>query len=244
MRLIWIIFRRELSSYFATPLAYVFLVIFLLLCGISTFYLGGWYERNQADLQPFFDYHPLLYLVLIPAVSMRLWAEERKTGTLELLLTLPVPLPAAVLGKFLAAWSFIALALILTCPLWITVNWLGDPDNGVILAAYLGSLLMAGSYLAIGECLSAATRNQVIAFILTVVVCLLFIAAGSPIVLDLFQRWAPGWLVDGVASLSFLTHFQDISRGVLNLRDVLFFLILICGWLWAASVVIENKKAG
>ncbi len=244
MHLTWIICRRELASYFATPLAYVFLVIFLLLGGISTFYLGGWYERNQADLQPFFDYHPLLYLVLIPAVSMRLWAEERRSGTLELLLTLPISLRTAVLGKFLAAWGFIALALTLTFPLWITVNWLGNPDNGAILAAYLGSLLMAGSYLAIGECLSAATQNQVVAFVLTLVTCLLFIAAGSPIVLDPFQRWAPGWWVDGIASLSFLTHFRDISRGVLNGRDILFFLILICGWLWACSVVIENKKSG
>jgi len=244
MRQTWILFRRELACYFTTPLAYVFLVIFLLLSGVFTFYLGGWFERGQADLEPFFNYHPLLYLVLIPAVSMRLWAEERKTGTIELLLTLPVTLRAAVVGKFLAAWGFVALALGLTFPLWITVNWLGEPDNGVILAAYLGSLLMAGSYLAIGECLSAATQNQVIAFILTVVVCLLFVAAGSPVVLDAFYRWAPGWLVDGVASLSFLTHFRDISRGVLKMRDIIFFLLVSCGWLWACTVVIENKKAG
>ena len=244
MRMTCIICRRELGSYFATPLAYVFLVIFLILTGVFTFYLGGWYERGQADLQPFFTYHPLLYLFLIPAVSMRLWSEERKAGTIELLLTLPVTLRAAVLGKFLAAWGFVALALILTFPLWITANWLGDPDNGVILAAYLGSLLMAGSYLAIGECLSAATDNQVIAFILTAVVCFLFVAAGSPLVLDAFYHWAPGWLVDAVASLSFLTHFRDISRGVLNARDILFFMLVSCGWLWACAAVIEYKKEG
>ncbi len=244
MRMTWIICRRELAAYFATPLAYVFLVIFLMLSGLFTFYLGGWYERGQADLQPFFNYHPLLYLFLIPAVSMRLWAEEHKTGTVELLLTLPVTLRAAVLGKFLAAWGFVALALVLTLPLWLTANWLGDPDNGVILAAYLGSLLMAGSYLAIGECLSAATQNQVIAFILTGLVCFLFVAAGSPLVLDAFYRWTPSWLVDGIASLSFLTHFRDISRGVLSVRDILFFPVVSCGWLWACAAVIEKKKAG
>ncbi|MBN2699822.1 MAG: heme exporter protein CcmB [Methylothermaceae bacterium] len=240
----WIICRRELAGYFATPLAYVFLLIFLVLSGVFTFYLGGFYERNQADLRPFFDYHPWLYLFLIPAVSMRLWAEERKTGTLELLLTLPIALRDAVLGKFLAAWLFSGLALILTGPLWITVNWLGSPDNGVILAAYLGSWLMAGSYLAIGECLSAATANQVIAFILTAVVCFAFLAAGFPVVLDVFYSWAPPWLVDGVASMSFLTHFQAIGKGVLDLRDLLFFLIMIGGWLTASGIVIDLKKAG
>ncbi|HEB77030.1 MAG TPA: ABC transporter permease [Methylothermaceae bacterium] len=239
----WIICRRELAGYFATPLAYVFLVMFLILSGVFTFYLGGFYERGQADLQPFFDYHPWLYLFLIPAVSMRLWAEERRSGTIELLLTLPVRLRDAVLGKFLAAWGFTALALALTFPLWLTVNWLGDPDNGVILAAYLGSWLMAGAYLAIGECLSAATVNQVIAFILTVVVCFAFTAAGSPVVLDAFYRWAPGWLVDSVAALSFLTHFHAISRGVLDLKDVLFFVIMIAAWLTACALVIEQKKA-
>ncbi|HHJ39108.1 MAG: ABC transporter permease [Methylothermaceae bacteria B42] len=240
----WIICQRELASYFSTPLAYVFLVIFLIMSGVFTFYLGGFYERNQADLRPFFDYHPWLYLFLIPAVAMRLWAEERKTGTIELLLTLPLTLRDAVLGKFLAAWLFVGLALVLTFPLWITVNWLGNPDNGVILAAYLGSWLMAGAYLAIGECLSAATSNQVIAFILTVVVCFVFVAAGFPLVLEAFYHWAPTWLVDGIASLSFLTHFHTISKGVLDLRDILFFLIMISGWLSACALVIEMKKAG
>ena len=243
MNQVAVIFRRELGSYFATPLAYVFIVMFLILTGVFTFYLGGFYERRQADLMPFFMFHPWLYLFLIPAVSMRMWAEERKTGTLELLLTLPVSLKTAVLGKFLAAWMFTGVALILTCPIWITVNYLGDPDNGVILAGYAGSWLMAGGFLAIGSCLSAATSNQVIAFIITVVVCFLFVAAGFPLVLEAFQGWAPTTVVDAIAGLSFLTHFEAVSRGVLDLRDLLYFLIMIGGWLFATAVVIDMKKA-
>ncbi len=190
MAVIRSIARRELRSYFATPLAYVFIVIFLVLTGLFTFYLGGFYERGQADLAPFFNFHPWLYLFLVPAIAMRLWAEERKSGSIELLLTLPVTLWQAVLGKFLAAWLFIAVALALTFPIWITVNYLGDPDNGVIVAGYIGSLLMAGGFLAIGSCISAATRNQVVAFILTVVICFLFMLAGFPLVLDLFSGLA------------------------------------------------------
>ncbi|MCK7594930.1 ABC transporter permease subunit [Pseudomarimonas salicorniae] len=237
------IFRRELRAYFATPLAYVFIVIFLTLAGALTFYLGGLYERGQADLQPFFNFHPWLYLFLIPAVSMRLWSEERKSGTIELLLTLPVTMWQAVLGKFLAAWAFIALALVLTFPVWITVNYLGDPDNGVILASYLGSLLMAGAFLAIGACLSAASRNQVIAFILTVVVCFLMLLAGFPLVLDAIGAIFPQLVVDAVAQLSFLTHFAAIAKGVVDLRDVVFFLLTIGFWLYACAVVIDLKKA-
>jgi len=213
--------KRELAAYFDSPVAYVFIVIFLLLSSAFTFYLGGFYERGQADLQPFFTFHPWLYLFLMPALSMRLWAEERKSGTIELLLTLPITLWQAVLGKFLAAWCFAAIALALTFPLWLTVNYLGDPDNGVIVAAYLGSLLMAGGFLAIGACLSAATRSQVIAFILTVVVCLAFLLSGFPLVLDVFSAWAPQSLVDAIAALSFLSHFEAISKGVLDLRDLL-----------------------
>ena len=185
------IFKRELKSYFATPVAYVFIVIFLVMAGLFTFYLGGFYERGQADLQPFFSFHPWLYLFLVPAVSMRLWSEERKSGTIELLLTLPVTMWQAVLGKFLAAWAFIAIALALTFPIWITVNYLGAPDNGVIVASYLGSLLMAGAFLAIGACLSAATRNQVVSFILTVVVCFFLLLAGFPMVLDFVRSFLP-----------------------------------------------------
>ncbi len=237
------IFRREMRSYFATPLAYVFIVIFLVLAGAFTFYLGGLYERGQADLQPFFNFHPWLYLFLVPAVSMRLWAEERKSGTIELLLTLPVSMWQAVLGKFLAAWAFIGIALALTFPVWITVNYLGDPDNGVILAGYVGSWLMAGAFLAIGTCLSAASRSQVVAFILTAVVCLLLLLAGYPLVLDFFRAWAPQLLVDAIAGLSFLTHFSAIGKGVLDLRDVLYFILTITVWLYASAIVIDLKKA-
>ena len=234
---------RELRSYFATPLAYVFIVIFLALTGMFTFYLGGFYERGQADLAPFFNFHPWLYLFLVPAIAMRLWSEERKSGSVELLMTLPVTMWQSVLGKFLAAWLFIAVALALTFPLWITVNYLGNPDNGVILAGYLGSLLMAGGFLAIGSCLSAANRNQVVAFIMTVVVCFLFMLAGFPLVLDAFSSWLPGPLVEAVAGLSFLTHFTAISKGVLDLRDVLYFLLVIGIWLYATTIVLDLKKA-
>lgn len=237
------LFKRELSSYFATPVAYVFIVIFLLLSGSFTFYLGGFYERGQAHLEPFFQYHPWLYLFLVPAVAMRLWADERKSGTIELLLTLPVTMWQAVVAKFLAAWSFIGLALLLTFPIWITVNYLGEPDNGVILTGYLGSLLMAGAFLAIGACLSAATRSQVIAFILSVVVCFLFLLAGFPLVLDVFRAVAPQGLVDAVAGLSFLSHFNAISQGVIDLRDLFYFLLVIGFWLYANAVVIDLKKA-
>jgi ABC-2 type transport system permease protein len=243
MNPIGIIFRRELASYFATPVAYVFIVIFLLLAGWFTFYLGGFYERGQADLQPFFAFHPWLYLFLIPAVGMRLWAEERKSGSIELLMTLPVTMLQAVLGKFLAAWAFVAIALALTFPMWITVNYLGDPDNGAIVAGYFGSLLMAGAFLAIGSCISATTRNQVVAFILTVVVCLVLLLAGLPMVLDVLGAVLPQFLVDAVASLSFLTHFQAIGKGVIDLRDLLYFALMIGFWLYANAVVIDLKKA-
>ncbi|HUO83398.1 MAG TPA: ABC transporter permease subunit [Gammaproteobacteria bacterium] len=243
MRNVGIVFRRELASYFATPVAYVFIVIFLLLAGWFTFYLGNFYGRGQADLLPFFNFHPWLYLFLVPAISMRLWAEERKSGSIELLMTLPVTTLEAVLGKFLAAWCFTLIALALTFPVWITVNYLGDPDNGAILAAYLGSALMAGGFLAIGACFSAATRNQVIAFILTVVVCFLFLLIGIPQVLGTFSGWAPQALVDAIASLSFLTHFADISKGVIDLRDLVFFALVIGFWLAANTIVLDWKKA-
>ena len=237
------VYRRELASYFATPLAYVFIVIFLLLAGAFTFWLGGFYERGQADLAPFFSFHPWLYLFLVPAVAMRLWAEERRSGSIELLLTLPVSPGTAVVAKFLAAWTFVALALALTFPIWLTVNYLGSPDNGAILAAYVGSLALSGGFLAIGGCLSAATRSQVIAFILTVVVCFVLLLAGQPLVLDAFRGWAAPALVDAVASVSLLTHFQAISRGVLDLRDVLYFATMIGAWLYATTLVLELRKA-
>lgn len=243
MRNVAILFRRELASYFATPLAYVFIVIFLLLAGAFTFYLGGFYDRGQADLDPFFNFHPWLYLFLIPAIAMRLWAEERKSGSIELLMTLPVTLSQAVVGKFLAAWAFAGIALVLTFPVWITVNYLGSPDNGAIFAAYVGSLLMAGGFLAIGSCMSALTRNQVIAFILAVVVCFLFTLSGFPLVLDFFRAFASATLVDAIASLSFLAHFQSISKGVIDLRDLVYFALVIGFWLAATAIVLDMKKA-
>ncbi len=243
MRNVAIIMRRELGSYFATPLAYIFILIFLVLASLFTFYLGGLYERNQADLNPFFNFHPWLYLFLIPAISMRLWAEERKNGSIELLFTQPITLWQAVIGKFLAAWAFAGLALALTFPLWITVNYLGDPDNGAILGAYLGSLLLAAGFLANGSCMSALTRNQVVAFILGVVVCFVVLLAGFPMVLDAFRAWLPQPLVDAIASLSLLTHFESISKGVLDVRDLLYFAMLIAYFLLATAVVLEVRKA-
>ena len=238
------IFKREFASYFATPLALVFIIIFLVLTGAFTFLLGGFFERGQADLAPFFNYHPWLYLFLLPALSMRLWAEERKSGTIELLMTLPVTVWQAVVGKFLAAWAVAGIALLLTFPTWITVNYLGDPDNGTIFAAYIGSFLMAGGFLAIGGCLSAATRNQVIAFIVTAVICLfVFLLTGFPPVVNVFAGWLPQALVDAIASLSFLTHFSSIAKGVLDLRDLLYFAILIVLWLVANAIVLDLKKA-
>lgn len=244
MQRLWAVFKRELGGYFYTPVAYVFIVVFLLLTGVFTFQQGSFYERGQADLQPFFLFHPWLYLFLVPAVSMRIWAEERKQGTLELLLTLPIPLPVAVVGKFLAAWAFCGIALALTFPVWITVNYLGNPDNGVIFAAYVGSFLMAGGFLAIGSFVSSLTRNQVIAFVGTAVACLGFVLAGYPTVTDFFSQWAGQSIVDAIASFSFLTRFESISKGVIDLRDLVFFgsLILVC--LFATAVMVEAKKAG
>jgi ABC-2 type transport system permease protein len=237
------VFRREFAAYFATPVAAVFLSVFLVLAAALPFQLGRFYEQGQADLAAFFAFHPWLHLFFVPAVAMRLWAEERKAGTLELLLTLPVTTAQAVAGKFLAAWAFVGLALALTCPMWITVNYLGGPDNGAIVAAYAGSLLMAGGFLAIGSCLSAATRSQVVAYVLSVAVGLLLLLAGHDLVLAAVRSWAPAWLVESVAALSFLTHFQAIARGVLDLADLLFFLLTITLWLAATAVVLELGRS-
>lgn len=236
------VMRRELRSFFVTPMAWVFLVIFLVLAGILTFYTGDFYERGQADLQPFFVMHPWLYLILVPAVTMRMWAEEAKGGTLELLLTLPVTLWQAMLGKFFAAWLFIGMALALTFPIWLTVNYLGSPDNGAIFAGYLGSWLMAGSFVAIGACLSALTRSQVVAFVLTAVVCVLLILAGQPQVMDFFSGALPRRLVNALAYLSMLRHFEAIARGVLDLRDLAYFLLSTLGWLVAGVLLLELKR--
>src|SRR5215472_7841119 len=237
------IFRRELAAYFATPLAHVFIVIFLVMAGILTFFVGNFFERGQADLQPFFTFHPWLYLVLIPALSMRLWAEERRSGTIELFLTLPIRLSEAVLGKFLAAWCFAGIALLLTFPFWITVNVLGDPDNGVILAGYLASWLMAGAVLAIGAAVSALTKNQVIAFVVTAAFVFVMAVAGTPVVLGLLQGWASSGVIRAVAGISFFAHFAAITRGVVDLRDLVYFASIIVAFLAASAVLIDVKKA-
>jgi ABC-2 type transport system permease protein len=243
MRNILTICRRELAGYFAAPLAYVFIVIFLVLAGVLTFFVGDFFERGQADLQSFFTFHPWLYLVLVPAVSMRLWAEERKSGTIELFLTLPIRLTEAVIGKFLAAWIFVGITLALTFPFWLTVRFLGQPDTGVILASYLGSWLMAGAILAIGAAVSAATRNQVIAFVVTATIVFVLIAAGTPTVLGLFQGWAPQGVIRTVAGASLSGHFTAITRGVLDLRDLIYFLSLIIAFLGANAVLVDLLKA-
>lgn len=235
--------RRELGSYFSTPLAYVFLVIFLVLAGLLTFYAGDFYDRNLADLQPFFAMHPWLYLVLVPAVAMPLWAEESRSGTIELLLTMPLTTTQAMLGKFLAAWAFVAIALVLTFPIWITVNYLGVPDNGVILASYLGSWLMAGAFLAIGICMSAATSSQIIAFLLTASVCFLLLLAGQSQVLDFFQDAVSPRLLGALSYLSITRHSEAIARGVLDFRDVIYFVATILAWLTAGVILLDYRRA-
>ncbi|MDX2156434.1 MAG: ABC transporter permease [Hyphomicrobiaceae bacterium] len=243
MRNVWIIAKRELLAYFGTQLAYVFAVIFVALTGAFAFFIGNFFERGQADLVSFFQYHPWLYLLLVPAVAMRLWAEERKTGTIELLMTLPVTTFEAILGKFLAAWVFIGFALVLTFPIWITVNYLGSPDNGVIVTSYIGSFLMAGAFLAIGSCISALTKNQVIAFIVSATLCFLLVMSGTELVLNFFRSWAPRALIDAISSLSFLTHFDQILRGVIPLSSLFFYVSLIAFFLFANAIVVEQRKA-
>jgi ABC-2 type transport system permease protein len=233
-----------MGGYFASPVAYVFIVIFLLLCGFFTFMLGGFFERREASLMSFFIWHPWLYLFLVPAAAMRLWSEERRQGTMELLLTMPVTAWQAIVGKFLASWLFLGLALALTFPVVLSVNYLGSPDTGVIFCAYVGSLLLAGAYLAIGCLTSAMTRNQVISFILSVVICLLLIMAGWPPVLNLLVRWAPEWFVSLVASFSVIPHFDGFQKGVLDSRDIIFFLSIIGFSLFVTGVIIRNLRSG
>ncbi len=238
---IFIILKKELSGYFGTPVAYVFITIFLTLSGLFTFYLGNFFEIGQANLNSFFEWHPWLYLFLIPSITMRLWAEEKKTGTIELLTTLPITPFQIVIGKFLSSWIFTTIALILTFPIWITVNYLGNPDNGVIIASYIGSLLMAGGYLAIGSFISACTQNQVIAFILSVTVCLLFTLSGLPIVLDFFSGWGGQTLTDVISSFSFLVNFSDISRGIIDFKSILYFSSLIFMFLYFNIIILDNS---
>ena len=243
MRNVLIIARRELGAYFGTPLAYVFAVIFVALTGAFAFYFGNFFDRGQADLQAFFLYHPWIYLILVPAVAMRLWAEERKTGTIELLMTLPIAPWEAIVGKFLAAWAFIGVALMLTFPMWITVNVLGNPDNGVILTSYIGSFLMAGSFLAIGSAISALTKNQVIAFIVSAAICFLFVMSGVEMVQNTVKAVFPNFIVQAISQLSFLTHFDQVARGVIDLPSLFFYLSMIAFFLFANMIIVEQKKA-
>jgi ABC-2 type transport system permease protein len=236
------VFRRELAAYFATPVAYVFIVIFLVLAGVLTFAVGGFFARGQADLQPFFSFVPWLFLFLVPALTMRLWAEERRLGTIELLLTLPLAQWQAVVGKYLAAWAFCGIALALTFPMVITVNMLGRPDNGVILTGYLGSLLVAGAFLAVGAAISAMTKNQVIAFVLSVAACFFLVGAGSPIVTDFLSQRMP-ILAEVARSLSVTDRLAGFSRGVIAARDIVFFASFIGFFLFANTVAVDQRKA-
>ena len=243
-RHIMTIAKREVAGYFASPVAYVFIVIFLLLTGFFAFMVSGFFDRGQANLLAFFAWHPWLYLFLVPAVGMRMWSEERRLGTIELLLTMPITPWQAIVGKFLASWLVLALALALTFPIVITVNYLGSPDNGVILASYAGSLLLSGAYLSVSAMTSAMTRNQVVSFILSVVICLFLILAGWPPITNLLTQWASSWFVETIAAFSVMTHFDSIQKGVIDSRDVLFFLSVIAFCLFTTSVIIRAHRAG
>jgi ABC-2 type transport system permease protein len=237
------IIRRELGGYFGSPVAYVFITIFLILCGFFTFYVSSLYEDGQAELRAFFQWHPWIYLFLVPAVGMRLWSDERRTRTIELILTLPVTLFQIILGKFIAAWIFIGIALVLTFPLVLTVIYLGDPDLGAIVSTYFGSFLVAGAYLSVGSMTSAMTKNQVISFILSVMVCLFLVLAGWSPVLQILSGWAPVWLIDVVSGFSVMPHFASMERGVLDLRDIFYFLSIIFFMLFANGLILQNRRA-
>ncbi len=235
--------RREWGNYFDSPVAYVFIVIFLMLAGFFPFAVSHFYEAGQDDLRPFFLWHPWLYLILVPAVAMRLWAEERRSGTIELLLTLPVTPMQAILGKFMAGWIFLLLALTLTFPMVLTAVYLGRPDLGAIGCGYLASALLAGAYLAVGMATSALTRNQVISFIISVVVGLFLVLAGYPPVTELIGRFAPIWLVNGVAAFSFMLHYESIQQGVLDLRDIVYFASVVIFMLFCTQIILQNRTA-
>jgi len=243
LKTVRIILRRELASYFVTPIAYVVLVVFLFFMNLLGVWFGGLYEREQADLQPYFGFFPWLYLFLIPALSMRLWSEERRNGSIELLLTQPVTLWQAVLGKFLAAWLMVGIALVLTFPVWLTINFLGDPDNGTIFASYIGSMVMAAGFLGVGSFTSSITRNQLIAFLIAGVICFVFVIIGYPFITDWMRDYVPDWLVNGITSLSFYSHFVNITKGVLDLRDLLYFTLITIFFLLASTVVLDARKS-
>ncbi|AOY60235.1 ABC transporter permease [Desulfococcus multivorans] len=237
------IFKREIKAYFGSPVAYVFIAVFLLLMGFFTFHISHFFEMGQADLRAFFEWHPWLYLFLVPAAAMRLWAEELRMGTIELVLTFPITTGEVIIGKFLAAWAFIGIALALTFPMVLTVTYLGDPDPGPIITGYIGSFLMAGAFLGVGSMTSAVTRSQVISFILAVLICLFFILAGFPPVTAMMADWAPRWLTAVVSGLGFLSHFVSMQRGVLDLRDILYFGSVICFTLFANGIILQYKRA-
>ena len=239
----FIIFDRELRGYFRTPLASIFLLVFLALSSGMTFFLGRFFERDQADLTAFFAWHPWLFLILMPAIGMRLWAEERRSGTIELLMTLPVTNTQLVIGKFLASWIFTLIALILSMPIWITVNYLGNPDNNVIFISYIGSWLMAGAFLALTSCLSTLTKNQVIAFIISSISGFILVMAGFGLVLSAVRSWAPIWLTETIRSMSFLSHFNRIQMGVFDFSTLLFFVSMIVFCLWINIQLVQIKKA-
>ena len=240
---VYIIFDRELRGYFRTPLASIFLLVFLALSSGMTFFLGRFFERDQADLIAFFSWHPWLFLILMPAIGMRLWAEERRSGTIELLITLPVTNTQLVIGKFLASWIFTLIALVLSMPIWITVNYLGNPDNSVILISYIGSWLMAGAFLALTSCLSTLTKNQVIAFIISSISGFILIMAGFSLILAVVRSWAPVWITETIGSMSFLSHFSRIQMGVFDLNSLVFFISMIILCLWINTQLVQMKKA-
>lgn len=242
MNSFWAVFKRELKSYFTTPLAYVFLVIFLSFASYLTF-REGFYEARQADLQAFFMNLPWMFLFLVPATAMRLWAEERKIGSVELLFTLPITIVQAVLGKFLAAWVFLGIALSLTFPMILTVAYLGDPDGGLIATGYIGAFLMAGGFLAIGAFFSALSKNQVIAFVLSLVACGVLVCAGMPTTVNFLSSFLPAGLVTAIAALSFQEHFELMQKGILQFKDIAYFVILIAGWIAACTVILDERKA-
>jgi ABC-2 type transport system permease protein len=243
LRNVWTVAKRELAGYFASPVAYVFIVIFLILTGFFTFNVSRLFDTNEASLATFFLWHPWLYLVLVPAIGMRLWSEERRYGTIELLLTMPIAATQAIVGKFVAAWLFLTLALVLTFPVVITVNYLGDPDNGVILTGYFGSALVAGTYLAVSNLMSSMTRNQVVSFITSVVACLFLVLAGWPPVTDMLIHWAPAWLVDALAAFSVMPHYDGLQRGVVATRDLFYFISVIGFALFATGVVLRSRRS-
>lgn len=236
--------KSEIGGYLVSPAAYVFVIIFLLLSGAFTFLLGRFFESGQASLNGFFMWHPWLYLFLVPAAGMHLWSEERRSGTIELLFTMPVTPAECIISKFLAAWGFIAVALFCTFPVVLTVLYLGQPDLGAVFTGYLGSILMAGAYLAITSFTSALTRSQVVSFIISVVICLTLIFIGWPPITDTLVNWAPRGLIDFFASLSVMSHFESIQRGVIDSRDVLYYFSVIGFFLFLTSITLKNHRSG